>query len=91
MYYTVYILYSDKFDRIYIGFTSHLINRFYSHNTLSPKGYTSKWRPWRVIYCEFYENKSQALKREMQLKSAGHRRIIRNKIAELPQYGFISA
>jgi len=67
--FVVYILYSKEFDRIYIGFTSDLINRFHSHNHFATKGYTVKFRPWEVIYVEFFQSKSDAMQREKYLKS----------------------
>ena len=33
--FTVYVLYSQKYDQIYIGATSDLANRFLSHNGLA--------------------------------------------------------
>ena len=80
MVYTVYILYSRAYDRIYIGFTSNLIDRFYSHNELSKKGYTKKYRPWEVVYCEWHESKAMAMKREKQLKGGKGREWIREKL-----------
>ena len=74
--YVVYVLYSSKFDKIYIGFTSNLIQRFYSHNFLGTKGYTIRYRPWEVIYVEFFNDKKSALLREKYLKSGGGRRWI---------------
>lgn len=41
-------------DIIYIGYTSDLIDRFHSHNQFATKGYTVKFRPWQVIYIEFF-------------------------------------
>lgn len=55
--YVVYVLYSKSFDKIYIGYTSDLINRFHSHNSLAKKGYTIKFRPWEVLYLEFSDSK----------------------------------
>ncbi|WP_343030475.1 GIY-YIG nuclease family protein [Fulvivirga aurantia] len=40
------------------------------------KGYTVRYRPWEVIYTEEHSNKSEALKREKQLKSAKGRQFI---------------
>ena len=71
--FTVYVLYSQKFDQIYIGFTSDLTNRFLSHNELATKGHTIKYRPWAIAYTEECESKSEALKREAQLKTANGR------------------
>ncbi|MFO7825668.1 MAG: GIY-YIG nuclease family protein [Cyclobacterium sp.] len=48
--FTVYALYSEKFDKIYIGFTSDLQKRLISHNELGTKGWTIKFRPWKLVY-----------------------------------------
>ena len=80
----VYILYSSKHNKIYCGVTSHLINRFRSHNVLSKKGWTKSFRPWVVIHVEFYKSKTEALKREKNLKSGQGRAWIRNHI--LPSF-----
>jgi len=47
--YTVYVLYSFSYDKIYIGYTSNLIDRFRSHNKLGKKGWTLRYRPWVVF------------------------------------------
>ena len=67
--FVVYILYSKKFDKSYIGFTSDLISRFHSHNQFSNKGYTVKFRPWKVAHVEFFHFKKDAIAREKILKS----------------------
>jgi putative endonuclease len=92
MEYVVYILYSKSHDKIYIGFTSDLINRFHSHNKLGKKGWTEKYRPWEVIYCEVFEKKKDAISREENLKGAKAREWIRTKVInEYMSFGFISA
>jgi putative endonuclease len=48
VYVTVHALYSSSFNKLYIGFTSDLPNRFLSHNELATKGHTIKFLP-RVI------------------------------------------
>jgi putative endonuclease len=50
--------------------------RILSHNVLSVKGYTLKYRPWEIIHTEFFESKSEAMKREKELKSANGRKFI---------------
>ncbi len=87
MEFIVYILYSDKFDKTYVGYTSSLIERFKSHNSLAKSGYTVRFRPWKVVYVEVFQSKTQAIVREKWLKS-GHGR---NFITELKSNGFISA
>ena len=91
MEYIVYILYSKAHNKIYIGFTSDLVNRFQSHNKLGKKGWTIKYRPWELIYCDFLDSKIQALAREKQLKGAKSRESIRAKInTEYAVTGYIS-
>jgi putative endonuclease len=80
MKYIVYILYSEKFSKIYIGFTSNLGQRLKSHNELSKKGYTTKYRPWKIIYTESFGEKKLAMKREKELKSARGRLFAWSKI-----------
>jgi len=74
--FVTYVLYSKSFDKIYIGFTSNLMLRFKSHNIFG-KGYTKKYRPWMVIYVEFFDCKKDALQREKELKSSRGRNFIR--------------
>jgi len=90
--YTVYILYSENHKKKYIGYTSDLIERFRSHNKLATKGYTIKYRPWKVLHTEIFETKTEAIKRENQLKGGQGRDWINSHL--IPLYkcvGFISA
>ena len=77
-----YVLFSESFNKIYIGFTSDIDKRLLSHNSLAKKGWTIKFRPWKLIYSEVYKSKKEAMKREKQLKSAQGREFIRNLINE---------
>ena len=78
--FVTYALYSKKYNKIYIGYTTDLIDRFYSHNIHSTKGYTKNFRPWIVVYVEFHELKSTAMQRENQLKSSRGRDFIRIQV-----------
>jgi len=78
--FTVYILYSEKHDKIYIGYTSNLEERFKYHNELGTKGWTIKYRPWKVIYTERFNTKKEAMKREKKLKGGQGRKWIRNTL-----------
>jgi putative endonuclease len=75
--FTVYVLYSSIHDKIYIGYTSNLIQRIWNHNFGKDKSFTKNFRPWVVIYCEYFEIKSEAMKREKELKSSQGRKFIR--------------
>ena len=80
--FNTYILYSVNYDKIYIGFTSDIEQRLLSHNEFSKKGWTIKFRPWVLVYSEEFEEKSAAMKREQQLKSAKGRLFAWEKVAE---------
>jgi putative endonuclease len=81
--FVVYVFYSEQYNKTYTGFTSNLIERFKSHNLLETKGYTLKFRPWEVVYVEFYNSKTEAMKREKYLKSGVGREFIKNLISKL--------
>jgi len=67
--FVVYILWSDSYQKIYKGCTSNLIERFKSHNSLGTKGWTIRYRPWKVVHVEFFSSKKQALDFEKFLKT----------------------
>ena len=80
--YSVYVLYSEKFDKIYIGYSSDLEQRLISHNELGKKDWTIKYRPWKLIHREDYETKAEAMIREKFLKSGTGREWIHSFLIE---------
>jgi predicted GIY-YIG superfamily endonuclease len=65
------------------------LNRFKSHNQLG-HDWTSKFRPWVVIYCEYFFEKKEAKDREKKLKQYRQRLKIRERIeSEFQINGFI--
>ncbi|MGY6562032.1 MAG: GIY-YIG nuclease family protein [Luteibaculaceae bacterium] len=73
-----------KYDRLYVGQTSSLIERFNSHNSLSKKGFTVRYRPWQDILVDFFETHEESLQRERELKQGKGRAWIRKYV--LPNY-----
>jgi putative endonuclease len=72
----VYSLYSETFDKIYIGFSTDVEKRLDAHNDERNKGWTSRYKPWKIIYTEEFDNKTTALKREKQLKTSAGRKFL---------------
>ena len=64
----VYILASGAYGTLYIGVTSHLIARLYQHQTGEVKGFTSRYRVYRLVRFEQFEAIPEAIAREKQLK-----------------------
>ena len=66
MYY-VYILKSKKVDKLYIGYTADLKQRFVSHNQGRNRA-TKAYVPFDLVYYEAYGSSKDARQRESQLK-----------------------
>jgi len=81
MQFIVYALYSLAHDRIYIGQTSDLVNRFTQHNNGESKS-TKAYLPWKLMYSEIIPTRAEAMKHEKQLKSQKGREFIRNLIKD---------
>jgi putative endonuclease len=72
-----YILYSKKLNKYYIGMTDDLQWRLERHN-LGWGRFTKSGIPWELIYYEIFTSKSDALKREREIKSKKSRKYIEN-------------
>jgi putative endonuclease len=66
--YFVYILKSQTYQRYYIGSTENKEKRLSNHNAGKVKS-TKSYKPWEIIRIEKYDTKTEALKRERQIKS----------------------
>ena len=78
--FTVYALYNVAHDKLYIGYTSNLEQRILSHNELGKKGWTIRYRPWVLFYTEEFASKSEAMRREKELKIGKGREFLRGKL-----------
>ena len=64
----VYILFSEKDNLLYTGFSTNLENRIKNHNDGGTKS-TAYRRPLKLIFCEFYLYEEEARKREKYFKT----------------------
>ncbi len=71
----MYIIYSEKIDRYYTGVTEDLPWRLERHNDGWGR-HTKRGIPWKVVYEEKFVTKSDALKREREIKSRKRRSYI---------------
>ena len=72
-------MYSHQADRYYIGHTNDLLERLRKHNS-NHSGFTGKNNDWKIIYSEIYYTKSEAYKRERQVKKWKNRERIEQLI-----------
>ena len=83
--YFVYILYSKTSDKYYIGHTCDINRRLKEHNDLSSdsRKFCVKNGPWELKYYEAgFKTRSDAAKREKQIKSWKSRRLIEKLITD---------
>lgn len=67
MYY-VYVLQNELNAQFYVGQTNNLMDRIKRHNEGRSK-YTKDKGKWDLYYFEKYQTRSEALKREQEIKS----------------------
>ena len=80
MQFKVYILYSRMKDRYYIGHSGDdLTERLRKHNS-NHKGFTGGVGDWSIVFTEDYTSKSDAYKRELEIKSWKSRKRIEKLI-----------
>ncbi len=63
-----YIIQSKLNGRYYIGFSSDLEKRLEKHNAGGTAS-TRPYRPWTLVYFEEFLTKTEALKREREIKN----------------------
>ena len=78
--YFTYILFSDKLNKYYVGSTNNLERRFQDHNR-GKTPFAKTGMPWELKYFETFQDRSSAVKREMEIKKKKDRNFIENLIA----------
>ncbi|MBL7918612.1 MAG: GIY-YIG nuclease family protein [Bacteroidia bacterium] len=68
----VYIIYSEKFDKYYVGQTNDFDSRLMRHNS-GYEGFTKPFRPWEKILVLEKNNRAEAMDLERKLKNLSKR------------------
>lgn len=76
----VYIIYSKKLTKRYIGVTEELNKRLDQHNSKAVP-FTSKANDWKIIYYEVFISKIDAYSEEKFLKSGRGRERLKYLLA----------
>jgi putative endonuclease len=77
--YFVYILHSEKDNKLYTGFTNDIKRRLEEHNG-GKVASTKNRRPLKLIYYEAYLEKTDAENREIFLKSGSGKRYLKKQL-----------
>ena len=75
--YTVYILFSQKLNKFYVGSTQNFEQRFIQHNH-GKTPFTKTGIPWILIYSIPLESRSQAILLETKIKKRGIERYLKD-------------
>ncbi len=84
--YFTYVLHSDKFGKLYFGYSKDLTKKLLEHNKGRVPS-TKPYRPYRLIYSESFPIKEEAVKREKELKTSQGRRFLKQYIKQSPDGG----
>lgn len=63
----IYIVANER-PTLYIGVTNNLVRRIYEHKNGLIKGFTQKYQLKKLLYYEIFDNITDAIAREKQLK-----------------------
>ncbi|MBL7749756.1 MAG: GIY-YIG nuclease family protein [Chitinophagaceae bacterium] len=77
--YFVYIIYSSQIDQYYIGHTENLKDRLFRHQNSGSKA-TKKAKDWVLVYSENFESRSEAARREKEIKAKKSRKYIESLV-----------
>ena len=64
----VYMLASDRNGTLYVGHTDDLIERVRQHRAKETPGFTSRYHVDRLVWFETHDDRSDAFRRERQIK-----------------------
>ncbi len=64
----VYLMASRKQGTLYLGVTNNLIRRTYEHKNKVTKGFTAQYAVDRLVWFECYDDPTNAIEREKELK-----------------------
>ena len=75
----VYVIKSDVNGDLYIGYSEDVGKRVESHSKGKVKS-TKGYKPWELVYYEAYKSKSDATKREYQLKKGYYKEELKKRL-----------
>ena len=69
---SVYVLWSEKLEKRYVGCSGDVCGRLAQHNKGRSK-FTARGAPWKLLYREDYATNLEARRRELFLKTGAGR------------------
>jgi putative endonuclease len=88
MSYKVFVLYSHRHDKLFVGYTTSLTDYMITMNVMETDNPLYEFRPWTLIHMELFISEDEAMVREGFLKQEIGQDYIRREI--LPMFEFPS-
>ncbi len=88
MSYKVFVLYSNKHDKLFVGYTTSLTDYMITMNVMESDNPLFEFRPWTLIHMELFVSEDEAMIREGFLKQEVGQQYIRREV--LPMFEFRS-
>ncbi len=79
MEYNLYILRSIKVYKYYTGVSKNSHRRLEYHNTIE-RGFTSRYRPWEIVFTKKFKTKAEAMAAEKKVKGWKSKKMIEKLI-----------
>ena len=79
MEYNLYILKSIKVYKYYTGVSKNSHRRLEYHNTIE-RGFTSRYRPWEIVFTKKFKTKAEAMAAEKKVKGWKSKKMIEKLI-----------
>ena len=77
--YFLYILYSSRIDRYYLGSSANPENRLWFHNHTN-QGWTLRGQPWTLVFSKAFPTKAEAQRWERWIKRQKNRLLVKKII-----------
>jgi putative endonuclease len=75
----VYAIWSERFNRIYVGMSQDIDKRLKEHNTGMTQS-TKPFRPWKIIFTERFENWEKGRVAEKYYKSGIGKQLLKKMV-----------
>ena len=81
----VYILFSQKLNKYYIGSTNDISRRLYEHN-IGHSVFTKSGIPWKIVFSKEFDNLQSARKEELRLKKCKSHKYLESYIERMAEH-----
>ena len=82
----VYIMASKRNGTLYTGVTSNLVRRVHDHQTGAVPGFTKRYGIKLLVWYELYDDMTNAIIREKQLKAGSRKKKLAAIESQTPQW-----